>query len=93
MLQMEAVCISETSANDQTTQSRIPVYAFENKVRLCAVGRTTMRRGFHIHLYSLKWIETLLSGCSIVDCGVDINILSDHVLRDALRLGCYLPLL
>jgi hypothetical protein len=61
-------------------------------VRLCSVGRTTMHRGFHIHLYSVKWIETLLSGCTIVDCGVDINILSDHVLRDALRLGCYLPL-
>lgn len=51
-----------------------------------------MHRGFHIHLYSVKWIETLLSGSTIVDCGVDINILSDHVLRDALRLGCYLPL-
>lgn len=56
-------------------------------MRLCAVGRTTMHRGFHIRLYSVKWIETLLSVCTIVDCGVDINILSDDVLRDALWLG------
>lgn len=94
---MEAVCISETSANFQTTQSHIPEDStlqymplkriMSLGVRLCAVGRPTMHRGFHIRLYSVKWIETLLSVCTIVDSGVHINILSDHVLRDALWLG------
>ena len=47
---------------------------------------------FHIYLYSVKWIETLWAGYIIVNCSVDINILSDRAIRDALCLGCYLYL-